>query len=105
MRDTTEDLTHVRHRDCGIEPRAAYVADGKNDPPVGQASGANGVKEAFEALPAALKPVGNFYIIRSCQNAPHKVTLKLTIPPTVDALNAIDLYAWDASTRAWRWPI
>lgn len=70
---------------------------------VGQASGANGVKEAFEALPAALKPVGNFYIIRSCQNAPHKVTLKLTIPPTVDALNAIDLYAWDASTRAWRW--
>lgn len=70
---------------------------------IGQPDTPGDVADALDALPAALRPVGKFHIIRSCQNPPHRVQLQLDIPVEVEALAALDLYAWDAEARAWRW--
>lgn len=58
---------------------------------------------AIAALPKALKPMGEYVSIRSCDTLPKVMTFRMTAPSAETELNKLDLYGWDKESLSWNW--
>ncbi len=61
------------------------------------------LQAAASGLPSGLTIVGDPVRVKTCSADPKRATLRMSIPPGVEADTSLDLYGWDSRARAWAW--
>ncbi|MCS7056756.1 MAG: hypothetical protein NZM18_11360 [Thermoflexales bacterium] len=61
------------------------------------------LQAAAAGLPAGLTLVSDPVEVKTCSTDPKLATLRMSIPPGIEAGSSLDLYGWDARARAWTW--
>lgn len=61
------------------------------------------IQAAASGLPAGLTLMSDPVAVRTCSVDPKLATLRMSIPPGVEASASLDLYGWDDKTREWTW--
>lgn len=61
------------------------------------------LQAAASSLPAGLTLLGDPVAVQTCSTDPKLATLRMSIPPGVEADASLDLYGWDGKARAWAW--
>jgi hypothetical protein len=58
---------------------------------------------ASSEVPQTLSPQSDFVVVRTCSVNPKLITLRMVAPAEVASLGSLDLYGWDAQSKAWNW--
>ncbi len=61
------------------------------------------LQAAAASLPSGLTLVRDPIRVTTCSAAPRLATLRMSIPPEVEADASLDLYGWDSRARTWAW--
>ncbi|MCS6847658.1 MAG: glycosyl hydrolase family 18 protein [Anaerolineae bacterium] len=61
------------------------------------------LQAAAASLPAGLTLVSDPVAVKTCSVDPKLATLRMSIPPGVEAGASLDLYGWDDKAREWTW--
>ncbi len=58
---------------------------------------------AAAGVPQTLTPQSDFVEVRTCSVNPKLITLRMAVPAEITALGNLDLYGWNAQSKAWNW--
>lgn len=64
------------------------------------------VSEALVAsvdVPQTLTPQSDFVVVHTCSVNPRLITLRMAVPAEIASLGNLDLYGWNAQSKAWNW--
>jgi spore germination protein YaaH len=69
----------------------------------GPSATAGEAQAAAAVIPQTLSPQSDFVVVRTCSVNPKLITLRMAVPAEVASLGSLDLYGWNAQSKAWNW--
>ena len=69
----------------------------------GPSAKAGDATAAAAVVPQTLSPQSDFVLVRTCSVNPKLITLRMAVPSGVESLGSLDIYGWNAQSKAWNW--